>query len=335
MSSPCCTLSPYETLMAKTKDPRERMEEEWRLISEGKLDPMLSNDEDTAKMRDREKKRRVEVQKDERRRKQEEAEKRAREEAECLVHKEAVRKEAERKAEEECKAQEEAAKREREERETAARMAWEAAEAQADAEQRALEERLWDAAVQRSETVAAPPQVAKPGGRMSVAGPSIPGRRASGVQDPCTQCCNKGTLCVLGVAKGKTTACEACRHAKVSYSWTKRTVGEARKKKRVRRLEEADDVEMMEAGEDNEEEEMRSHFAVLPHLVEEHRDALGALMATLDTLSMEFYEFRRDYWGFGGEVLRVLDTIALELKRANDLKEEEMGKAKGKGKEKE
>ncbi|KAG6325894.1 hypothetical protein ID866_13194, partial [Astraeus odoratus] len=36
-------------------------------------------------------------------------------------------------------------------------------------------------------------------------------------------------------------------------------------------------------------------------------------------LSTEFYEFRRDYWGFGREVLRVMDTIALELKRANDL----------------
>ncbi|KAG6327967.1 hypothetical protein ID866_11123 [Astraeus odoratus] len=52
-------------------------------------------------------------------------------------------------------------------------------------------------------------------------------------------------------------------------------------------------------------------------------------------LSTEFYEFQRDYWGFGGEVLRVMDTIALELKRANDLKEEEMGRSKGKGKEKE
>ncbi|KAG6326598.1 hypothetical protein ID866_12492 [Astraeus odoratus] len=69
--------------------------------------------------------------------------------------------------------------------------------------------------------------------------------------------------------------------------------------------------------------------------MEKHRDALGVLTATLDTLSMEFYEFRRDYWGFGREVLRVMNTIALELKRANDLKEEEMGKAKGKGKEKE
>ncbi|KAG6326012.1 hypothetical protein ID866_13077, partial [Astraeus odoratus] len=331
MSSPRRTLSPYETLMAMTKDPQERTEEEWRLVSEGKLDPVSSDDEDTAKMQDREKKRRVEVRKDECRRKREEAEKRAREEAERLACEEAARKEAERKAEEERKAQEEVAKREREERETAAWMAREAAEVRADAERRALEERLWDAAVQHSETAAAPPRVAKPGGRMSVAGPSVPGRRASGVQDPCTRCRNKGTLCVLGMAKGKTTACEACRHAKVSCSWTKRMVGEAWKKKRVHRLEEAGDVEMMEAGEDDEEEETWSHFAVLPHLAEEHRDALGVLTATLDTLSTEFYEFRRDYWGFGREVLKVMDTIAQELKRANDLKEEELGKAKGKG----
>ncbi|KAG6325867.1 hypothetical protein ID866_13222, partial [Astraeus odoratus] len=280
----------------------------------------------------KEKKRRVEVQKDERRQKREEAEKRAQEEAEHLACEEAARKEAERKAEEEHKAQQEAAKREREERETAAQMAWEAAEARADAEQRALEERLWDVAAQRSEMAAAPPRVAKPGRRMSVASPSVPGRRASGVQDPCTRCHNKGTLCVLGAAKGKTMACEACCHAKVSCSWTKRTVGEAWKK-RVCRSEEVDGVEIMEASEDDEEEEMRSHFAVLPHLTEEHHDALGALTATLDTLSTEFYEFRRDYWGFGGEVLKVMDTIAQELKRANDLKEEELGKAKGKGKE--
>ncbi|KAG6326793.1 hypothetical protein ID866_12296, partial [Astraeus odoratus] len=247
------------------------MEEEWHLISEGELNPVSSDDENM-----------------------EEAEKRAWEEAEHLACEEAAKKvqeEVERKAEEEHKAQEEAAKREREERETAVRMAQEAAEAWADAERRALEERLWDVVAQHSETAVAPLQVAKPGRRMSVAGPSVPGRRASGVQDPCTWCCNKGTLCVLGMAKGKTMVCEVCHHAKVSCSWMKRMVGEVQKKKRVCRLEEVDNIEMIEA----------------------------------DTLSTEFYEFRRDYWGFGGEVLRVMDTIALELKRANDLKEEEMG----------
>ncbi|KAG6327515.1 hypothetical protein ID866_11574, partial [Astraeus odoratus] len=260
MSASCHTPSPNDTATAKVKDPWQRTEEDWMLISEAKLDPVSSDDEG---MREAEERRACE-----------EVAKKAWEEAE-------------RQAEEARKAQEEVAKKEREEREVATWKAWEAAEAQADAERRALEERLWDVVVQHSETVAAPPQVTKPGGRM-----------ASGVQNPCTWCCNKGTLCILGTAKGKTMACEACRHTKVSCSWMKRMVGEAQKKKRVCCLEEVDNVEMMEASEDDEEEETQLHFAVPPHLVEEHRDALGALTVTLDMLSTEFYEFWRDYWGF-------------------------------------
>ncbi|KAG6326597.1 hypothetical protein ID866_12491 [Astraeus odoratus] len=202
MSASRRTPSPNDTAAAKVKDPWQRMEEDWTLISEAELDPILSDDEGTVQLRKREKEWQLEEWREaEERRACEEAAKKAREEAE-----------------EACKVQEGAAKKEREEREAAMRKAWEAAEAWADAEQRALEERLWDAAAQRSETAVAPPWVAKPGGRMSVAGPSIPGQRASGVQEPCTQCHNKGTLCVLGAAKGKTTACEACRHTKVSCS---------------------------------------------------------------------------------------------------------------------
>ncbi|KAG6327133.1 hypothetical protein ID866_11956 [Astraeus odoratus] len=268
-----------------------------------------------------------------------------REAEERRAHEEVVKKaweEAEKQAKEAHKAQEEAEKKEREEREAAVRKAWEAAEAwadkewrareaaeaQVDAEQRAVEERLWNAVV-------APPWVAKPGRRMSVAGPSASGWRASGVQDPCTWCCNKGTCCILSMAKGKTMACEACHHMKVSCSWTKKMTGEAQKKKQVCHSEEVDDVEMVEASEDDEEEDAQSHFTVLPHLAEEHQDALGVLTTTLDTLSTEFYKFQRDYWGFSTEVLKAVDTIAQELKRANDLKEEEMGRSKGKGKEKE
>ncbi|KAG6325865.1 hypothetical protein ID866_13223 [Astraeus odoratus] len=218
MSAFCHTPSPNNTAAAKVKDPQQHMEEDWMLVSEAKLNPVLSDDE--AKK---------------------------------------AQEEAERQAEEACKAQEEAVKKEREEREVAMWKAWEAAEVQADAEQRALEERLWDVAAQHSETVAAPPWVAKPGRRM-----------ASGVQDPCTQCHNKGTLCILGMAKGKTTVCEACCHAKVSCSWTKRMAREALKKKQVCHLEEVDNVEMVEASEDDKEEETQLHFTVLPHLVEEH-----------------------------------------------------------------
>ncbi|KAG6327964.1 hypothetical protein ID866_11125 [Astraeus odoratus] len=271
MSSPCHTLSPHETLLAKTKDPRE-----------------------------------------------EEAEKRAREEAEHLACEEAtkkVREEAARLAEEACRVQEEAEKKEREERET-----------QEAAAREEAAKRVAEAAEERADACGS--------GRMTVADPSAPGQRASGVQDPCARCHNKGTLCVLGAAKGKTTVCKACRHTKVSCSWMKKTAGKTHKWKQVQCLEEMEGREVIDVDADNDKDEEQSYFAVLTHLAEEHRDALRALMTTLNTLSMEFYEFRRDYWGFGTEVLKVMDTIVQELRRANDLKEEEMGKAKGKGKEK-
>ncbi|KAG6329706.1 hypothetical protein ID866_9383 [Astraeus odoratus] len=219
-------------------------------------------------------------------------EKRAWEEAECLACEE-----AERKVEEECKAQEEAvgakeeAKRIAKEatvREEAAKKVVEAAKERANVERRALED-----------------------GRMTMGGPSTPGWRASGIQDPCTRCCNKGTLCVLGMAKGKTMVCKACHHAKASCSWSKKMARETQKQKQVQQLEETEDVEMIRVGEDNKEEEVWLHFAVPTHLTEDHRDTLGALMTMLDKMSTDFLAFR-----------------------SNDLKEEEMGKSKGKGKEK-
>ncbi|KAG6327028.1 hypothetical protein ID866_12061 [Astraeus odoratus] len=347
MSSPRRTLSPHVRCLAKTKAPGERMEEEWRLVSEGELDPVSSDDEKMAEMQDQEKKRRVEVWKEEHRRRQDEAEKRAREEAERLAREEAARKvqkEAERKVQEEHRAQEEAARareeaerlaKEAAEREEAAKRVAEAAEERADTERRAIEERLWEVAGQRSETVVAPPWVAKPSRRMTVVGPSAPGQRTSGVQDPCTRCHNKGTSCILGVAKGKTSACEACRHAKVSCSWAKKMAGETHKRKRVQRSEETEGRDVVDMDADDDEDEERSHFAVLTHLTEEHRDALGALMTTLDMLSTDLLEFRRDSWNLGVATLRAIETIADELRRANNLKEEEMGRSKGKGKEKE
>ncbi|KAG6327491.1 hypothetical protein ID866_11599 [Astraeus odoratus] len=237
---------------------------------------MSSDDEKTAEMQDQEKKQRVEVQKEEHRRRWDEAEKRAREEAEHLAHEEATKKaqeKAERKAEEERKVQEEAVRV----REEAKRLAKEAAarkeaakravEERADAKRRALEEWLWKTAGQQSEMAVVPLWVAKPSGRMTMEGSSTPAHRASGVQDPCTQCCNKGTLCVLGAAKGKTMACEACCHAKVSCSWSKKTVGESRKQKQVWRSEEAEDTEVVDVG---KEEDEWPHFAVPQHLAEEH-----------------------------------------------------------------
>ncbi|KAG6329985.1 hypothetical protein ID866_9103 [Astraeus odoratus] len=69
------------------------------------------------------------------------------------------------------------------------------------------------------------------------------------------------------------------------------------------------------------------------HLTEDHQDAIGALRTTLDTLSTDFLAFQQDSWNISMEMLRVMGTIAHDLKRGNDLKEEEMGKQKGKGKE--
>ncbi|KAG6326785.1 hypothetical protein ID866_12303 [Astraeus odoratus] len=144
MSSPCHTSSPHECCLAKTKAPEECMEEEWHLVLEDELDPMLSNDE---KMR------------------WDKAEKRAWEEAKHL---------AKRRAEEECKVQEVAARaKEETKREEAA---W-----RANTKRRALEERLWEMVGQHSEMAVAPLQVAKPSGRMMVAGPSAPAWKASGV----------------------------------------------------------------------------------------------------------------------------------------------------------
>ncbi|KAG6326313.1 hypothetical protein ID866_12776, partial [Astraeus odoratus] len=326
MSSPCCTLSPHECCLANTKAPKEHMEEEWKLVSEGELDPMSSDDKKMAEMQDQEKKWRVE------------------EEAEHLAHKEAARKvqeEAERKVEEECKAQEEAARareeaerltKEAAEREEAAKRAVEAVEERADAERRAIEEQLWEAVGQWLEMVVAPLQVAKPSRRMTMGGSSTPACRASGVQDPCTRCCNKGTPCVLGTAKGKTMACEVCHYVKVSCSWMKKTAGKSRKWKQVWRLEEVEEIEVIDVDKDKDKE--WPHFAVLQHLVEEHQDALGALTMTLDMLSMDFLKFWRDLWNLRVATLRAIETITDELWRVNDLKEEEMGRSKGKGKEK-
>ncbi|KAG6326403.1 hypothetical protein ID866_12686 [Astraeus odoratus] len=328
MSSPHRTSSPHERCLAKTKAPKEHTEEEWRLVSEGELDPISSNDEKTAEIWRRD-----------------EVEKRAQEEAECLACEEAVRKaqeEAEGKAQEERRVQEEAARareeaerlaKEAAEREEAAKRAAEAAEERADTERRAVEERLWEAAGQQSEMAVAPPWVAKPSGRMTVGSSSAPACRASGVQDPCTRCCNKGTPCVLGAAKGKTTACEACHHTKVSCSWSKRMVGESRKQKQVRRSEEADEIEAIDMGEDEDEEQ--PHFVVPQHLAEEHRDALRALTMTLDTLSMDFLTFQWDSWNLGMSILRAMEAIADELQWLNNLKEEAMGKGKGKERAKE
>ncbi|KAG6329089.1 hypothetical protein ID866_10000 [Astraeus odoratus] len=109
-------------------------------------------------------------------------------------------------------------------------------------------------------------------------------------------------------------------------------VGESRKQKQARRLEEVEEIEVINVDEDEDEE--WPHFAVLQHLVEEHQDTLRVLMMTLDMLFMDFLAFRQDSWNLSVSILRVMEAIANKLQQSNDLKEEEMGKSKGKGKKK-
>ncbi|KAG6325690.1 hypothetical protein ID866_13399, partial [Astraeus odoratus] len=127
-------------------------------------------------------------------------------------------------------------------------------------------------------------------------------------------CHNKGTPCVLGAAKGKTTACEACCHAKASCSWLKKIVRELRKWKQVWRSEEAEETEVIDVDVDKDKE---------------------ALTTTLDILSTDFLAFQQDSWNLSMSILRAMEAIADELQQSNDLKEEEMGKGKGKEKAKE
>ncbi|KAG6326291.1 hypothetical protein ID866_12797 [Astraeus odoratus] len=51
---------------------------------------------------------------------------------------------------------------------------------------------------------------------------------------------------------------------------------------------------------------------------------------TLDTLSMDFLTFQQDSWNLGMSILRAMEAIANELQQSNNLKEEVMGKGKGK-----
>ncbi|KAG6329003.1 hypothetical protein ID866_10086 [Astraeus odoratus] len=95
---------------------------------------------------------------------------------------------------------------------------------------------------------------------------------------------------------------------------------------------EAEEMEVVNMDEDKDKEQ--SHFAVMTH-TEEHWDTLGALMMTLDTLSMDFHAFQQDSWSLGMSILRVMEAIANELQWLNNLKGEEMGKGKGKEKAKE
>ncbi|KAG6326164.1 hypothetical protein ID866_12924, partial [Astraeus odoratus] len=52
-------------------------------------------------------------------------------------------------------------------------------------------------------------------------------------------------------------------------------------------------------------------------------------------LSMDFLAFWQDSWNLSVSILRAMEAIADELQQSNDLKEEAMGKGKGKERAKE
>ncbi|KAG6328545.1 hypothetical protein ID866_10544 [Astraeus odoratus] len=205
--------------------------------------------------------------------------------------------EAKRRAEEECRAQEEAARgakeeAKRKEREDAMQKARGAVEAQADKELRLAEERLWEEAV---------------GGWLclGLALLVIVAPEVLALKDPCARCSGKGIHCVLSVAKGKTMLCEVCDHVKVSCSWSKKTVNEKHKQKRVQHSEEAEEAGVIDVDKDEDEEE-QLHFMVPAHLAEDHWGALRALMTTLDTLSTNLHAFWQDSWEVSIKTLRLI-----------------------------
>ncbi|KAG6331324.1 hypothetical protein ID866_7766 [Astraeus odoratus] len=66
------------------------------------------------------------------------------------------------------------------------------------------------------------------------------------------------------------------------------------------------------------------------HLLEEHRDALGALTTMLDLVIWGIHYFQMQYWQANMQVLRRIEALMQEVKKLNVLKEEGLGKGKGK-----
>ncbi|KAG6327586.1 hypothetical protein ID866_11503, partial [Astraeus odoratus] len=130
-----------------------------------------------------------------------------------------------------------------------------------------------------------------------------------------------------GMAKGKSTACKSCHKAKVSCSWSKAARGVAHKWRRTQTKE--DDGE--EDEEDNEDDG-EGDFVVLPALVQEHWDVLGALTMTLSALLKEFKGYHHDQWDLQARQVRGLKALQKEMKKANALKVKEL-RISTKGKE--
>ncbi|KAG6326690.1 hypothetical protein ID866_12399 [Astraeus odoratus] len=221
-------------------------------------------------------------------------------------------------AEAEQKAREEAAQKKEEEEK-----AWRAEEAKRRAEEVA---RAAEAQRRTAEGQCKPSVVIPMGGssRRSTSGLS------SGARAPCDRCANwrPPLRCEPGMARGKSTACEACRKVKASCSWSKAAGGVTWKWRRTEAKE--DD------GEDDEgddEDDGEGDFAVLPALMQEHRDTLSALTMTLSALLKEFKGYRREQWDLHACQVKGLKALQREMRKANALKVKEL-EVTNKGKEK-
>ncbi|KAG6327155.1 hypothetical protein ID866_11934 [Astraeus odoratus] len=280
--------------------------EDWELVSEASLDLNSEDDEAMANLWKKVKEGRMKERTAERRRKCKEEEQRV-----CMEAEQREREAAEQKRKEEEEAwRAEEAEKEAEEAEKEAEEAEKAAEAQRRAADRQCK-----------------PSVVIPAGgstHRSISGPSL------GTQAPCDRCMSQRPplRCIPGMAKGKSTACESCHKVKVSCSWSKAARGVAHKWRRTQTKEDngEDDKE-------DDEDDGEGDFAVLPALVQEHRDALGALTTTLSTLLKEFKGYCHDQWDLQAHQVRGLKALQKEMKKANALKAKEL-EISTKGKEK-
>ncbi|KAG6326402.1 hypothetical protein ID866_12687, partial [Astraeus odoratus] len=121
------------------------------------------------------------------------------------------------------------------------------------------------------------------------------------------------------MARGKSTACEACCKAKASCSWSKAAGGVTWKQRRTEAKE--DDGED-DKGDDEDDGE--GDFTVLPALAQEHRDMLGALTTTLSALLKEFKGYHCEQWDLHARQVKGLKALQREMRKANALKAKEL-----------
>ncbi|KAG6327898.1 hypothetical protein ID866_11191 [Astraeus odoratus] len=219
-------------------------------------------------------------------------------------------------AEAEQKAWEEAEQKKEEEK------AWRAEEARQRAEEvaRAAEAQRRTAEGQRKPSIVIP---AGGSSRRSTSGLSL------GARAPCDRCANQRPplRCEPGMARGKLTTCKPCCKAKASCSWSKAAGGVTWKQRRTEAKDNGED----DKGDDEDDSE--GDFVVLPALMQEHRDVLGALMTTLSALLKEFKGYCHKQWDLHTCQVKGLKALQREMRKANALKAKEL-EVTTKGKEK-